>query len=111
MIDGIIRLTVLAVAAVALLTVGRAGWIGLRLGRRIGVRHADLGLGLWLPIFASARDARAWLETWRAILTSDDPAIARVVLEGRVLAARYAELAATSNAWALAIAAVLPRLG
>ena len=111
MVEWIVRLTLLAVAAVALGTLGRAAWLGVRLGRRIGVKHADLGLGLWLPVFRSGRDVRAWLATWSAILTSGDPAIAPVVLEGRLLAARYTQLAATSNAWAFAISVVLPRLG
>jgi hypothetical protein len=76
----------------------------------VGAKHARLGVGLWLPAFGSVRDARAWLLTWRAILTSGDPAIALVRVKARVLAARYFQLAVTSNAWAMAVSAIVPGL-
>jgi hypothetical protein len=111
MVEWLIRLTVLVVLALALGTLGQALYLCVRLGRHVRAKHRDLGLWLWLPAFAGARDARAWLATWRAILGSGDPAIALVRAEARLLAGRYAHLACTSNAWAMAVWAVLPRLG
>jgi hypothetical protein len=110
MVDVIVRLTVVAVLAVATANLVHAASVAVRLGRYVARRHARLGLWLWLPVFTSGRDARAWVATWRAILTAGDPALARLRTQGRVVLGRYLQLAVTSNAWAMAVTALAPRL-
>src|SRR5687767_1912260 len=67
MVDAIIRITTLLVAAVALVNIGYAVLISVRLARRIAQRHPGRALGLWLP-------------AWRARMAGDlalDPRLHR----------------------------------
>jgi len=110
MVEWIIRITALAVAAVAVANMARGAWILLRLGLHLHARHRHLGRQLWLPLWRSPRDAREWFATWRAILTSGDPMIAAVRHDGRVVVTRHLQLLVMSDAWAMAVAVLLPRL-
>jgi hypothetical protein len=68
MVDAILRMTVLAVLALAAVNAVQTAALLLRLVRHIASRHPEHGLRLWLPIFSSIRDARDWLEAWRRVL-------------------------------------------
>ena len=110
MVEWIIRITALAVAAVALGNMGRGAWVLARLAYHVRAQHRHLGRDLWLPLWRTPRDAREWFATWRAILTSRDPMIAAVRHDGRVVATRQVQLLLMSDAWAMAIAVLVPRL-
>jgi hypothetical protein len=110
MVDWIIRLTALAVATVAAANMARGAWLLVRLGLHVNARYRHLGRHLWLPLWRRPGDAREWLAMWWAILTSADPMIAAVRHDGRVVAARHVQLLVMSDAWAMAVTILLPRL-
>ena len=110
MVEWIIRITALAVAAVALANMAWGVWILVRLGCHVHALHRHLGRQLWLPLWRTPRDAREWFSTWRAILTSGDPMIAAVRHDGCVVATRQIQLLLMSDAWAMAVAVLVPRL-
>lgn len=111
MIEWIIRITVVLVLAVAAANVLHGAWIASRLARYAARRYAHLGLWLWLPIFRTRRDVVEWVATWRAIVRGGDPAVAAIRRDGREVAGRYLQLGLLSNAWGMAVWAVLPGLG
>jgi hypothetical protein len=108
MVDAIIRITTLLVTVVALVNVGYAGLLGVRLARRIRQRHPDCWLALWLPAWRSPREALRWLATWRAVLCSSDPLIASLRRDARMLVLRHAQLFAWSETWAMLVLLIAP---
>jgi hypothetical protein len=108
MVDSIIRITTLLVAAVALVNIGYAVLIGVRLARRIAQRHPGRALGLWLPAWRSRREALGWLATWRSILGSTDPLIATLRGDARRVMLRHAQLFAWSETWAMLAVLIAP---
>jgi hypothetical protein len=111
MVDAIIRITTLLVAVVAVVNVGYAVLLGVRLTRRIAQRHPGRGLELWLPAWRSPREASRWLRTWSAILGSTDPIIAALRRDARVLMLRHAQLFAWSESWAMLVLLIAPYAG
>ena len=106
MIDVIIRVTVLAVFAVAAVNIAHAVLLSIRLARHLrGGRYGDLGL--WFPIFRSLSDAGTWLTHWRSILNSGQPAMVAIRHDGRLIVGRFMHLMLMSNAWGMAVTAVL----
>ena len=108
MVDAIIRITALLVALVALVNIGHAVLIGVRLGRRIAERHPGRSLALWLPAWRSPREALGWLATWRSILGSTDPLIAGLRGDARRVMLRHAQLFAWSETWAMLAVLIAP---
>ena len=108
MVDAIIRITTLMVTAVALVNIGYAVLIGVRLARRIAQRHPGRSLGLWLPAWRSPREALGWLATWRSILGSTDPLIAGLRGDARRMMLRHAQLFAWSETWAMLAVLIAP---
>src|SRR5687767_14896137 len=60
MVDTIIRLTVLAVLALAFANAVHAVVVFVRLARHLAACSPHGGLAFWLPAFGSMRDARVW---------------------------------------------------
>ena len=108
MVDAIIRITTLLVAVVAIVNMGYAALLGVRLARRIHQRHPEHGLALWLPVWRSPREALRWLATWRAVLCSTDPLIAAVRRDARMLMLRHAQLFAWSETWSMLVLLIAP---
>jgi hypothetical protein len=108
MVDAIIRMTTLLVAVVALVNLGHAVLLGVRLACRIRQRHPDRWLELWLPAWRSPREALAWLEAWRAILGSGDPLLTKIRTDGRAVMLRHAQLFAWSETWAMLVLLLAP---
>jgi hypothetical protein len=108
MVDAIIRITTLLVTVVAMVNVGYAALLGLRLARRIRQRHPERWLELVLPAWRSPREALRWLKMWRAVLGSSDPLIAAVRREARVVMVRHAQLFAWSETWAMLVLLIAP---
>jgi hypothetical protein len=111
MIEWIIRITVVLVLAVAAANVLHGASIAVRLVRYAARRYGHLGLWLWLPTFRTRRDVMEWVATWRAILGGGDPAVAAIRRDGREVVGRYTQLVLLANTWALAVWAVVPRVG
>jgi hypothetical protein len=111
MVEAIIRITTLLVAVVAILNVGYAALLGVRLARRIGQRHPERSRELWLPVWQSPREALRWLRTWGTILGSADPIIAALRTDARVLLLRHAQLFAWSQSWAMLALLIAPYAG
>ena len=105
MVDAIIRITALLVALVALVNIGHAVLVGVRLARRIVQRHPGR---LWLPAWRSPREALGWLATWRSILGSTDPLIAGLRGDARRVMLRHAQLFAWSETWAMLAVLIAP---
>ena len=110
MVDTIIRLTVLAVLALALANALHAVIVFVRFARQIARRAPHGGLSFWLPAFGSMRDARIWLGHWRALFGSHDPALVALRLDARLVLMRHLHLTLLSNTWAIALSAIVPRL-
>ena len=110
MIDTIVRLTMVAVLAVGVMNLAHGAWIAFRLERYTRTRYPEITRSLWLPIFQSRRDATVWLATWRSILGSGDPMLARLRAEGRTVAVRHVQLLAGSQGWARALGFLVPAL-
>jgi hypothetical protein len=108
MVDAIIRITTLLVTVVAIVNVGYAGLLGVRLVRRVRQRHPDRWLALWLPAWRSPREALLWLATWRAVLCSSDPLIAALRRDARMLMLRHAQLFAWSETWSMLVLLIAP---
>jgi len=108
MVDAIIRITTLLVTVVAMVNMGYAALLGVRLARRIYQRHPERWLELVLPAWRSPREARHWLATWRALLASPDPLIAAIRREARRVMVRHAQLFAWSETWAMLVLLIAP---
>jgi hypothetical protein len=109
MVEGIIRVTVLAVFAVAAVNVLQLALLSVRLARHI--RRIGRGdIALWFPMFRSASDVGAWLGRWRSIVMSGEPAMVAIRRDGRRVAGRYLHLVLMSNAWGMAVTAIAPVL-
>jgi hypothetical protein len=109
MVDAILRLTFLAVLALAAVNAVQTGAVLVRLVRHVARRRPDDGLRLWLPIFSSIRDVREWLEAWRRVLRPD-PALVALRADARQVIGRHIYLALLSQTWAMAINVIAPRL-
>jgi len=106
MVDVIIRVTVLAVLAVAAVNILHAALLSVRLARHLRAgRYGDLGL--WFPIFHSMSDAAAWVARWRSIVMSGEPAMVAIRRDGRMIVVRYMHLMLMSNAWGIAVTAIV----
>ena len=106
MVDLIVRLTALAVVALAAVNAVHAATVVVRLARE-AARHAPHGgLLLWLPVFGSMRDVRVWLAHWRALLASREPALVAVRLDARLVISRHLHLMLLSHTWAIALSAI-----
>ena len=110
MVDAIIRLTVLAVLALAAANALHAATVFVRFARQIARRAPHGGLSFWLPAFGSMRDARIWVGRWRALLASHDPALVALRLDARLVITRHLHLTLLSHTWAIALSALAPRL-
>lgn len=110
MVDTVIRLTVLAVLALALANALHAVIVFVRFARQVARRAPHGGLSFWLPAFGSMRDARIWLGHWRALLDSRDPVLIAVRLDARLVITRHIQLTLLSHTWAIALTALAPRL-
>jgi hypothetical protein len=110
MVDVIVKLTGLAVLVVAALNLAQGALVAARLIAHVTRRYPHLHLGLWFPRWEDARDARAWLATWRGILRSGDPVMAAIRTDGRTLLFRHVQLMASSQAWVMVVATMVPRL-
>ena len=110
MVDVIVRITGLAVLAVAVMNLAHGALVATRLIAYVTRRYPHLRLDLWIPRWSNARDARAWLATWRGILRSGDPMMAAIRLDGRSVIARHVQLLASSQAWMFVVATMVPRL-
>jgi hypothetical protein len=109
MVDAIIRLTVLAVLALALANVVHATLVFARIARHLA-RRPSAGIALWLPVFGSLADVRAWLGEWRAVLGSADPTLVALRLDARLVISRHIHLTLLSHTWAIALTAVAAHL-
>lgn len=108
MVDVIVRLTAVAVLALAALNALHGVAVLVRIAHRLARRQPHSGLALWLPVFASVDDVRAWLGQWRAALA--DPALVVVRSEIRTVVGRHLYLALMSQTWAMAVTAITPAL-
>ena len=111
MVDAIIRITTVLVTLVALVNLGHAVVLTVRLVRRVRQRHPDHWLELSLPAWRSPREAVAWLKAWRAILGSSDPLVAAIRLDGRAVIVRHAQLFAWAETWAMLVVMLAPYAG
>ena len=109
MVDAIFRLTVLAVLVLAVVNAVQSAKVLYRLFRHVARRQPKYGLALWLPIFTSLSDVRAWLQAWRAVLRPD-PALVALRTDARQVISRHIYLALLSQTWAMAVNAIAPRL-
>jgi hypothetical protein len=110
MVDAIVRLTGLAVVLIAALNIAHGVAVAARFVAHVTRRYPHLRLDLWLPLWASRRDAHAWLATWRGILRSGDPVMATIRVDGRRVFGRHLQLMLSSEAWAMVVATMVPRL-
>jgi hypothetical protein len=110
MVDTIIRLTVLAVLALAFANAVHAVVVFVRLARHLAACSPHGGLAFWLPAFGSMRDARVWVLRWRGVLQSGDSALVAIRTDGRTVLGRHLHLTLISNTWAVALTAVAPNL-
>jgi hypothetical protein len=108
MVDVIVRLTVLAVLALAALNALHGSVVLFRIARHVVHRQPHYGLALWLPAFSSLDDVRAWLGAWGVILR--DPALIALRTDARTVVSRHLYLALLSQTWAMAITAIAPHL-
>jgi hypothetical protein len=108
MVDAIIRITMLLVVLVALVNLGHAALLVVRLVRRLRERHPDRWRELCLPAWRSPREVLAWLAAWRGVLGSGDPLVAAVRMEGRAVLLRHAQLFAWAETWAMLIVMIAP---
>jgi len=108
MVDMIVRLTVGAVLVLAAMNTAQGVVIVARLARHVARRQPQWGLNLWLPVFTSVDDIRAWVEAWRGVLRSDDPLLAQVRATARMVVTRHVYLTVLSHGWAVAVAAATP---
>ena len=110
MVDTIIRLTVLAVLALAAANALHAVAVFVRFARHVSRCAPHDGLSFWLPAFGSVRDARVWLGQWRALFDSRDPKLIALRLDARLVIGRHLHLTLLSNTWAIALSAIAPHL-
>jgi len=110
MSDTVIRLTVLAVGALAAANTVHAAYVFVRFARQIARRAPHGGLSFWLPAFSSVRDARVWLARWKSVLAAQDPVMIALRLDARTVLTRHFHLTLLSNSWAIALHAIAPRL-
>lgn len=110
MVDVIVKITGLAVLGVATLNLAQGALVTARLVAHVTRRYSHLRLDLWCPCWVRTRDARAWLATWRGILRSSDPIMAAIRTDGRLVIARHVQLMLWSQAWAIVVATMVPRL-
>ena len=110
MVDVMIEITGLAVLAVAVVNLAHGALVTARFVAYVTRRYPHLRLDLWFPSFHHARDAHAWLATWRGILRSGDPIMAAIRADGRVVIVRHVQLMLSSHAWAIVVATMVPRL-
>jgi hypothetical protein len=110
MVDVIVRFTVLAVLVLAALNALHAGAVFVRLVRLLARRQPHFGLGLWLPVFTSVGDIRAWLSAWGDALGSSDPALVALRTDARTVIGRQVYLALMSQTWAMAVTAIAPHV-
>jgi hypothetical protein len=108
MVDVIVRFTVFAVLALAALNALHGGAVLLRIVRQLARRQPHFGWGLWLPVFTSVTDIRAWLDRWDAAL--NDPALVALRTDARTVVGRHLYLTLMSQTWAVAVAALVPHL-
>jgi hypothetical protein len=99
MIDTIVRLTVLAVLALAAANAVHACAVLARFAHHAGQRHGRLKL--WLPAFASLTDVCAWLQAWRVFLAS--PRLLALRADARVILVRHVHLALLAHTWTIAL--------
>ena len=110
MVDVIVKITGLAVLMVAALNLAQLVLVAGRLVAHVTRRYPHLRLDLWFPRWEDARDARAWLATWRGILRSGDPMMAAIRVDGRRVLGRHLQLMLSSEAWVMVVATMVPRL-
>ena len=110
MVDMIIRLTVLAVTALALVNGLHAALVFVRFARHLAARSPHGGLGLWLPAFGSIRDARMWAGQWRALFDSHDLALVALRRDARIVVGRHLHLTLLSSAWTIALSTLAQNL-
>lgn len=110
MVDLIFRLTVGAVLMLAVLNTVQGVALLARLAGHVARRHPHWGLNLWLPVFTSVDDIRAWIDAWRDVLRLGDPVLAQLRAAGRTLVSRHVHLALLSYTWAVTVSAVAPSL-
>jgi hypothetical protein len=110
MVDVIVKITGLAVLAVAVLNLAHGALVTARLVAYVTRRYPHLRLDLWCPRWTHTRDAREWLATWHGILCSGDPIMAAIRTDGRVVIARHVQLMLSSQAWVMVVATMVPRL-
>ena len=101
-----IRLTVLAVLALAMANALHAVVVFVCFARLVARRAPHGGLSFWLPAFGSVRDARIWLGHWRALFNSYDPMLVAVRLDARMVFTRHIHLTLLSHTWAIALRAI-----
>lgn len=106
----IFRLTVGAVLVLAVLNTVQGVALLAWLAHHVARRHPQWGLNLWLPVFTSVHDIRAWVDAWRDVLRPGDPALAQLRAAGRTVVSRHVYLALLSYPWAMAVSAVAPSL-
>ncbi|HEV8584152.1 MAG TPA: hypothetical protein VGT02_04190 [Methylomirabilota bacterium] len=110
MVDVIVKLTGLAVLAVAVMNLAQGALMAARLIALVTRRYPHLRLDLWFPRWEDTRDVRTWLATWRGILRSGDPSMAAIRVDGRRVMMRHVQLMVSSEAWVMAVATMVPRL-
>ena len=110
MVDMIIRLTALVVTALALANAIHAARVFVRFARHLAGRAPHGGLAFWLPAFGSMRDARIWLNQWRGLLDSRDPALVAMRADARLVFGRHLHLTLLSNTWAIALTVIAPTI-
>jgi hypothetical protein len=109
MVDVIVRVTVLAVFAVASANMLHGLMLCVRLVRHVR-RAGQADRTLWLPFFRSLTDVRDWFGRWRSIVMSSAPAMVAIRRDGRQVVGRYLHLMLMSNAWGMAVTAIAPAL-
>lgn len=110
MVDVIVKVTGLAVLALAVLNLAHGALVTARLVAHVTRRYPHLRLDLWLPCWGQARQARCWFATWRGILRSGDPIMAAIRTDGRLVIARHVQLMLSSHAWVAMVATMVPQL-
>ena len=106
----VIRLTVLAVLALAAANAVHAAIVFVRFARQVSRRAPHGGLSFWLPAFGSMRDARVWLGQWRALFESPDPVLVALRLDARTVVTRHVHLMVLSHTWTIALSTIAPHL-
>jgi hypothetical protein len=107
MVDVIVRFTVLAVLALAVLNALHGSAVLIRIVRHVA-RQPHFGLALWLPAFTSVDDIRAWLAQWRVVLAK--PALVALRTDARTIVSRHLYLTLLSQTWAMAVTTIAPHL-